>query len=411
MFEENSIIDRILSGDQGAFGGLIDRYENRVYQYAFRFLGDEAMAAEATRAIFVRMHQTVNTADGDLSLAVWVYRIATNICADAQKKRRISWAGRRSDDPVNLEEAVSGQLLRLPRQQREILILRDISQLSSEEIGAVLDLEQGVVQARLARARRNLRNFLVTAGQMDSVEEMKRHIVVSKADQHFRELASLYVDGNIGDEDKKKLLDHIQECKACSAYLEDLTRLGRVLAHMEQCTPPEELRAQITERVKELSVHKAPRRHRVNLSLVALVALFIGVLMLIISGRIGSLYVNSGEISKEQEVYRTGTDDRDQSVKDLIAELHIPEAVASDSYAFAIAASGGTELPLLSSSAKLLAVDQHAEYYAVSNDVGMMQRLANMLESLGYTIEPFNDPDIVINAASGQGLFVIVWDN
>ena len=415
MFDENSIVDRVLRGDGSAFERLAARYEHKVYQYALRFLGQEEDACAATEEIFGRIYRQLGTCP-DTHLSTWVFRITAEVCAEYQHRKRNAKNSMFGDvfhlrEPMKEERELSteirGQLLRLVRQQREVLLLRDLCGLDDEETGRVLSLDEAGVRQRLSRARKNLRDLLIKQNVLkDADGSMLFWHNMPRDCQNFRELCSQYVDGCISEEEKSRLLDHIQECTACAAYLNDLTAIGRSLSHMEEQKPPEELHSRIMEvtRREEASVRMTRKKliHRPILVILALSALSF---LFIVSGTLGGLFINA------QNVPQPGTSDQQEHTESLLTDdIRIPEIVSANSYSFAIAASGNTELPELSTSATLLFsdVDGGVAYYTVPSDLSLVQKLIGGLETVGYETEMVNNHQLVITTAAPQGLIIII---
>lgn len=418
MFDENSIVDRILSGDDSAFERLIDRYEHRVYQYALRFLGRQEDACIATEEIFYQIYRKIQTCT-DTQLSTWVFRIAANVCAEYQHHRRSSKNSVLSDvfhlrentsnDRGTINEGMQVVLLRLTRQQREVLLLHDLCGLNDEQTGQVLSLDENGVRQRLSRARKNLRELLLRQGILQPPED---GATPKKDCQQYRELCSQYVDEYISDVHKAALLDHIQECKACAAYLGDLTLIGRSLAHMEEEAPPQELREKIITASRRQAGHIQLHRKRAAHWPLMLICCFAVVMLLLLgTGVIGGLFVNS---YRDVTVPQMGTDDEDQETDDIAPtleeEIVIPDSVTANSYAFVIAAEGNTDLPELSTSATLLSGDtgDGVEYYLVDNDLNLVQKLTDGMESVGYEIETVNNHQLVISSGAAQGLFIVI---
>lgn len=420
MFDENSIADRILSGDESAFDRLVDRYEHKVYQYALRFLGQEGDACLATEEIFYQIYRKLN-ARTDAQLSTWVFRVVANVCADFQHHKRgmrgaaFSDAVSRLREPFvkgaehDLGEEIQIQLLRLTRQQREVLLLRDLCGLSDEETGQILELDTNGVRMRLSRARKNLRELLLHQNALDQPAEKGQRYSASRDCQTYRELCSQYVDGCIAEADKGALLDHIQECGACAAYLNDLTVIGRSMSHMEETAPPDQLREKIISAARLQSEQmQMSRRREFHLPMFLFVVAAAAFLLLVSSGVLGGLFVNSRQGAHMDRVPNGG---EKQATESLIADgIRVPDTVAASSYAFVIGAAGDTELPELSTSATLISGDQGngVEYYSVDNDMNLVQKLTDGLESVGYKMETVNSHQIVISANAPQGLFIVV---
>ena len=183
--QEQQWIDAARRGDQEAFGHLVQLYEKRVFALTTRLCGNPDDAQEAAQEAFLAAWQGLAFFRGDSSFSTWLYRLTHNACMDLLRKeqRHSSAAGPSLDDEeVNLEiaaptespqEAAERNELRraivlglqsLPEAYREALILRELHQLSYEEIAQSTDTDLGTVKSRINRGRKLLRKFLVENG-------------------------------------------------------------------------------------------------------------------------------------------------------------------------------------------------------------------------------------------------------
>jgi len=184
---EQELVARARAGDQDAFEQLVLANQNKVYSLALRMAGDREEAADLAQEAFLKAWQGLHSFQGDSSFATWVYRLATNVCIDflrRQKRRRevepavslddeeAGWAepADLSQDPQRQLErseaaqAVARGLEALPDHHRQVLVMRELSGLSYQEIGDALDLDMGTVKSRIARARLSLRKILLADG-------------------------------------------------------------------------------------------------------------------------------------------------------------------------------------------------------------------------------------------------------
>ncbi len=183
---DRELVEKAKRGDQSAFEQLVLDNQNRVYSLALRLCGDREEAADLAQEAFVRAWQGLGSFQGESSFATWVYRLTTNLCIDhlRKKKRRegiepavslddetsgFEPADREQDPQLQLERSERGQALarglaRLPDWQRQVLVLRELSGLSYQEIGEKLDIDLGTVKSRIARARLSLRKILLEDG-------------------------------------------------------------------------------------------------------------------------------------------------------------------------------------------------------------------------------------------------------
>ena len=164
--------------------------------------GSREDALDLAQDAFFQAWKALSTFQGESSFATWLYRLATNLCLDhlrAQKRRTQSMGPALSlDDEENGPVQVADQQLQpqeaverserrralerglasLPDHHRQVLIMRELSGLSYQEIAQVLDLDLGTVKSRIARARLSLRKILLEDGNFfDSPAsmEIERH--------------------------------------------------------------------------------------------------------------------------------------------------------------------------------------------------------------------------------------------
>lgn len=182
---EERLIERARSGDQEAFGELVTRYEKKVYALTLRMCKNPDDAAEAAQEAFLSAWQGLKFFRGEASFSTWLYRLASNACVDhlRREQRRQAASGPSLDDEETYIEAVSpadgpqelaeraelraqieAGLQSLTPEHREVLILRELHQLTYEEIARTLDLDSGTVRSRISRGRKQLRNFLLRLG-------------------------------------------------------------------------------------------------------------------------------------------------------------------------------------------------------------------------------------------------------
>ena len=183
-FDERSLIRQCQKGDMQAFRQLVERYEGRIYGLACSMLGDQEMAKDAAQEAFIRVYGALERFEGRSSFYTYLYRIATNVCltfAQREQRRpdRISIEGMQevnemtldrfwgTDKPQNdidalgLREEIEKVLDHLSPDHRAVVVLKDIEDLSQEEIADVLDVSIGTVKSRLSRARARLRDLLM----------------------------------------------------------------------------------------------------------------------------------------------------------------------------------------------------------------------------------------------------------
>lgn len=184
--DDKTIIERVLAGDNDAFGELVERYQGKIYNLCLRMCGDPDDAFDLSQDTFVRAWKALSGFQFESAFSTWLFRLCSNICLDflRAKKRRsaVSLTLSDEDGEAQLElpdpakgpeelllaaedrETLVEALNSLPADQRQIITLRAINGLSYTEIGQVMQLQEGTVKSRLSRARVHLRNKLLQIG-------------------------------------------------------------------------------------------------------------------------------------------------------------------------------------------------------------------------------------------------------
>lgn len=160
--------ERAREGDASAFAELVRRHQDAVYRFVLRMVGTRDEALDLVQDAFVRAWQALPQWQPEAQFRTWLFRIASNAALDALRRRRVvafeplggafEAAADEPDPERRLElkqrvAALEASLAKLSAEHREILLLREVEDMSYEEIGAVLGLSEGTVKSRLARAR------------------------------------------------------------------------------------------------------------------------------------------------------------------------------------------------------------------------------------------------------------------
>ena len=183
--DETAFVERLRARDERAFNELVQQYERRVFALVFRMLGSREEAEDLAQEVFVQVFKAIDQFRGDSKLSTWVYRIAVNLCKNRNKylqrrhahqqddiealgdrapmssaKGTTAGSIARPDDMLvglQVERAVQEAIAELEPDFREALVLRDVEDLTYEEIGEITGLPDGTVKSRIHRARAQLR--------------------------------------------------------------------------------------------------------------------------------------------------------------------------------------------------------------------------------------------------------------
>lgn len=194
--DDHRLLSGLQSGDEKAYEELIQRFQTPIYNLAYRLVNDPSDASDVLQEVFLKVFRNVDLFRGDSSLKTWVYRIAVN---ESHNRRR--WLARHrrgetgidetGDDSEGRERALKdptespfdftvnreAQLLleeglaALNPVFRTALVLREIEDMSYEEIAGILDVSIGTVKSRILRGRDALRKYLAT--RLDPVPSLQ----------------------------------------------------------------------------------------------------------------------------------------------------------------------------------------------------------------------------------------------
>ncbi len=173
---ELALARRVHEGDSEAFGEILDLYQARIYNYAYRLVGDAEDARDLTQESFVKAYRALARGEEPRNLSAWLYRIASNTCLDALRRRRlIQWqplenllavlgaAGARNPEEEVLrreqQTEIEHVLAQLPPRYRMYLLLRERESFSYQDIAAITGDSLEAVKVTLYRARERARQI------------------------------------------------------------------------------------------------------------------------------------------------------------------------------------------------------------------------------------------------------------
>jgi RNA polymerase sigma-70 factor (ECF subfamily) len=178
--EDHSLIADCLAGNTAAFGVLVRRYQDRLYNTVFRLVGNSEDAQDVVQEAFLNAYQSLHSFKGDALFFTWLYRIAVNGAISLKRKQRVLVrldGGRNGEalEPLDqsdqscpgraLEQAeqdkrVREALSRLSPEHRAVLVMKDMDGQKYEAMAETLGVPIGTIRSRLHRARLELRELL-----------------------------------------------------------------------------------------------------------------------------------------------------------------------------------------------------------------------------------------------------------
>ena len=176
--EEDELIRQSLAGHSEAYGKLVERYQDRLFNAMLGIVGSYDEAEDVVQDSFVQAYVKLKTFQGNSRFFTWLYRIAFNNALSRRRRRRADTSIEQSrentgGEPEDRHETPEEPLLRAERiamvkaamqrlteEHRHILELREMQDMAYEEIAIILDINIGTVRSRLSRARNQLHDYL-----------------------------------------------------------------------------------------------------------------------------------------------------------------------------------------------------------------------------------------------------------
>ncbi len=185
--QERLLLQRLREGVPEAFDYVLRRYQDKIYNFVYRILGNPQEAQDVAQDVFVNFYVNIDSFRGHCSLTTWLYRIALNQARNRLKYLGVRRAHRhepRPDDDrplqessrpgyhahiprpdemaeaLELERLVQRALAELDPEQRSLIVCRDIQGMTYQQICEIFDLPLGTVKSKLHRARLALKDKL-----------------------------------------------------------------------------------------------------------------------------------------------------------------------------------------------------------------------------------------------------------
>ena len=173
--DDSILVKHALEGDRSGFEGLVRKYLKPIFNLALRMVNDSEQAADIAQTTFIKAYENLSTFKRDLKFFSWLYRIAINESLNVlekQKQKDEFPAEAVSGDPMPDEiihvternEIIQQALMKLPSDQRSVIVMRHFLDFSYGQIGATLSIPEKTVKSRLFTARQKLKELLLNKG-------------------------------------------------------------------------------------------------------------------------------------------------------------------------------------------------------------------------------------------------------
>jgi RNA polymerase sigma-70 factor (ECF subfamily) len=178
---EEQLIEEAINGSKVALANLVKKYEQTVYNFAFKICRNKERAEHTMQETFLSMIKSLNQFSGKSKLSTWLYTIVSNHClmlARSQKKydyetlendeglindkNVVDWklSPEKLAENIELKSVLDDAIQKLPHEYRIVFLLRDVEGLSTKETSEIVNLSVPAIKSRLHRARAFLRNEL-----------------------------------------------------------------------------------------------------------------------------------------------------------------------------------------------------------------------------------------------------------
>lgn len=180
-YTDEELIARFQNGDEYAFDEIVKRYKDRLLNFVFRFIGQIDESEDIVQDTFLKVYKNKNSYVNIARFSTWIYTIAGNLAKTElrkRKRRRIFSISRMGIDDKEFElpstartpeenteslfneKLIQNAIQKLPDKFRTVIILRDIQELSYDEISKIIGVPLGTIKSRVNRARLKLRELL-----------------------------------------------------------------------------------------------------------------------------------------------------------------------------------------------------------------------------------------------------------
>jgi RNA polymerase sigma-70 factor (ECF subfamily) len=174
---DSKLVENFRNGNIEAFNRLVERWQQRIHRFAYRYFASHDEASEITQKTFIKVYKKANTLEDTDKFSAWIYRIANNLCLDETKR-----AGRRKYQPMDalkqhpeaedmlaspdqhvqqndLESILQLALKQIPVEQRIVVIMKEYEGLKFREIADILGEPENTVKSRLYYGLKKLRTL------------------------------------------------------------------------------------------------------------------------------------------------------------------------------------------------------------------------------------------------------------
>ena len=256
---EGQLVEKAKAGDAAAYGELFNQYQSKIYNFAYSLTGNSEDAKDTAQQAFIKVYEALPRLQ-EINFSAYLHRTARNVAFDELKARkrvvgdapleqkeetdihadpqRAALLGEQQKD---VREVAAG----LPERMRTALTLRELQEMSYDEIAQVLEIPKNSVGVLLMRARVKFKE----AFRMSQVTAKE----LSKECEAMLPRLSAYLDDELGPEEIEEVKAHLKDCPLCRLALEEQTEASKSYRGIVPLMPPAALAANFFSALDEAS--------------------------------------------------------------------------------------------------------------------------------------------------------------
>ena len=236
--DDQELLDRARSGQQGALEALLERHQSQVYRFGMKMCRDPEDAKDVLQDTLLSVARNVRDFRGGSSVSTWLYTIARSFCVKKRRKskfapreaasslegdaERVADPGATADEALaskQVEQALEAAIASLEPMYREVLLLRDVEGLTAPEVARVTGASVQAVKSRLHRAR------LAVRGHIAPLLGIPSDLPAAPGTcPDVLALFSSHLEGQVSAEVCAEMERHIEACPRCKGACDSLRR-------------------------------------------------------------------------------------------------------------------------------------------------------------------------------------------
>lgn len=263
---DEQLVTNIMNGNQSDYTVLFERYQSNIYNFAHSIVGNAEDAKDISQDAFIKVFEALPKLKEKTKFSSYLYRTARNLAFDELKKKKrfaspdaLEWEkdSKIDADPQRTlllgeqQTEVQNIAAKLNDEYRTVLTLRELQDLSYDEIASIMEIPKNSVGVLLLRARLKFKQEF----RMSQVDVDK----LTKECKDMLPLLSAYVDNELSEEDREKVEKHLDDCPLCRLALEEMTEASKSYRGIVPLIPPPSLKENVISKISQQFKAQVPK--------------------------------------------------------------------------------------------------------------------------------------------------------